>query len=341
MRPLTTDDVFDPMACWATSAAFNAALELGLFWLLAEGPMNTTEIAQALEIPTGRCGYWLQLLSSTGLVELGTEGYAPSATARAALLDAYSRDTWSFLAGEERDRLPAVQNLALHIGESRSTWAIQGLDPPDYWEQMLQSPERARRFTRMLYEIHQPLAEQVAGALDTSGTERLLDLGGGSGVISLALLRRNPELSAVIVDIPSVCAVGREIAAENGMEDRITYLAADYVRDQLPAGFDLVLECDSGPYDEAFFQKIRTVLKPGGRLAIVDQLAASEGSAPRPWLHWAFLASLENPGFALRTVDQVRKRLTSAGFEVLSECALPPGDAQRWSSDWVLIEARK
>ena len=50
MKPVTTDDMFDLMESWATSAAFNAALELGLFWLLAERPMDTVEIAQVLEI---------------------------------------------------------------------------------------------------------------------------------------------------------------------------------------------------------------------------------------------------------------------------------------------------
>jgi SAM-dependent methyltransferase len=341
MKPVTTDDVFDLVESWATSAALNAALELRLFWLLAEQPMETAGIAQALDIPTGRCQYWLQLLSSTGLIERGSEGYAPSATARTTILDAYSQETWAFLAGEARDRFPAVQDLALHIRDARSTWAIQGLAPPDYFARISQSPERARRFTRMLYEIHLPLAEQVAEALDMSGVERLMDLGGGSGVVSLALLRRYPHLDAVVVDIPNVCAAGREIAAENSMEDRITYLTADYVRDELPSGFDLVLECDSGPYTESFFRKVRAVLNPGGRLVIVYQLAESEGIAPRPWLHWAFLASLENPEFSVLTAEKVRSRLKRAGFQALSERTLPPGDALRWSSDWVLIEARK
>ena len=339
MKPVTTDDVFDLVESWATSAALNAALELGLFWLLADEPMDTTGIAQALEIPTNRCQYWLQLLSSTGLIERGSEGYVPSATARTAILDAYSQETWAFLAGEARDRFPAVQDLALHIRDARSVWAIQGLTPPDYFARISQSPERARNFTRMLYEIHLPLAEQVAKVLDMSGVDRLMDLGGGSGVVSLALLRRYPHLAAVVVDIPNVCAAGREIAAENSMEDRITYLTADYVRDELPSGFGLVLVCDSGPYDKALFLKIRGALNPGGRLVIVDQPAGTEGLAPSAWLHWAFLASLDNPSFTLLTLSQVRSRLKQAGFQLLSERTLPHSEVRRWSSDWVMIEA--
>jgi SAM-dependent methyltransferase len=340
MKPVTTDDVFDLLFAYIDSAAVNTAMASGLFWLLADEPMETAAIAQALDIPTNRCQYWLQLLCSTGLLEKGPKGYGPSATARTAILDAYSQPTWAFLAGEARERVPAVHDLALHIGEDRSTWAIQGLAPPDYFAQLAQSPERARAFTRMLYEVHQPLAEQVAESLDLRGVERLMDLGGGSGVVSLALLRRNPHLSTVVVDIPNVCVAGREIAIENALADRITYLEADYVRDELPSGFDLVLECDSGPYSETFFRKIRAALNPGGRLVLVDQFAPTEGVAPASVLHWAFLASLHDPGFSRLTLAQVRSRLEQAGYQLLSERTLPDREVLRWSSDWVLVEAR-
>jgi len=341
MKPGTTDDVFDLMDSYVTSAALNAAMELGLFWLLAEQPLDKEGIAHALDIPINRCQYWLQLLSSMGLIEQGSEGYAPSSTTRAAILNAYSQETWAFLAGETLDRFPAVHDLALRIRQAGSAWAVQGLTPPDYFTQLLQSPERARRFTRMLYEIHLPLAEQVAESLDMSGVDRLMDLGGGSGVVSLALLRRHHHLTAVVVDIANVCAAGCEIAAENSMEDRITYYEADFLHDDLPSGFGMVLECDAGPYSEALLRKIRTALNPGGCLAIVDQFAPTEGVAPSSWLHWAFQASLENPNFTLLTVTEVQSRLKQAGFQLLSERTLPHNEVLRWSSDWILIEASK
>ena len=50
------------------------------------------------------------------------------------------------------------------------------------------------------------------------GVNRLLDLGGGSGVVSLALLCKRAELTAVVVDAASVCQVGRAIASENQLE---------------------------------------------------------------------------------------------------------------------------
>jgi hypothetical protein len=49
-----------------------------------------------------------------------------------------------------------------------------------------------------------------------------------------------------VVDIPTVCAAAREIAARAPVAGRITYHAADFLHDELPRGFDMVLECQGG-----------------------------------------------------------------------------------------------
>lgn len=340
MKPQTTDDIFALLDIYITSAALGAAMERSLFWLLAEQPLDAAAVAQALGIPPNRCRYWLDLLHNVDLVGKTPAGYVPSPIAQSAILDAFSQETWAFLAGESRERFPAVRNLTAYFGEPGSTWAAQGLTPPDYFAAMVQNPDRARRFTRMLYEIHLPLAHELAKSLDLHGVRRLLDLGGGSGVNAMALLRQNPQLSAVVVDIPNVCAAGRELAAENALEERVTYQAANFLHEEIPSGFDMILACDVGVNDKALLRKLGAALNPGGRLVIVDQFAPAAGEVPRSWLNWAFLASLENPRFCLSTTDNLKNNLAQAGFQVLSERLLPHGDVQRWSSDWTVIEAR-
>jgi predicted O-methyltransferase YrrM len=351
MKPVTTDDVIDLMDAYLTSAALNAALELGLFWLLAERPLDAAGVGEALGIPGNRSQPWLELLSYAGLLEPVAQGYAPSSTARTAILDAYSQESWAYLAKEARIRFPIIRDLAVHMRAPGSVWKAQGLTPPDYFAQLVASPEEARAFTRALYQVHLPYADEIANHLDMTGAQRLMDLGGGSGVVSLALLRRYPHLTAVVVDIPNVCAAGRELAQEisgaDGVAERITYHAADYVQEDLdvqedlPAGFDRVLLCDSGPYTEAMFKKIRTVLNPGGRLVLVNHFVPAEGLIPPSCLFWAFQGALANPDSAYTTTSEIQARLRRAGFEVLAERTLLPGDVWRWTSDWVLIEARK
>ena len=73
--------------------------------------------------------------------------------------------------------------------DQRSAWPTTIQTPPDYFQRLQEDPAYAAQFTRKLYEIHRPLAEHLADMLDLEGINSLLDLGGGSGVVSLALLR--------------------------------------------------------------------------------------------------------------------------------------------------------
>jgi ubiquinone/menaquinone biosynthesis C-methylase UbiE len=336
MKPQTTDDVFDLMDSYVTAAALGTAMELGLFWLLDQRPRAGEEIATELQIPSRRCNYWLRVIESTGLIEAVKEGYRVSRVGRTAILEACSQNTWFYMARQGRDQFPAVVNLTNQIREPTSTWEEQ-----DYVAQMMASPERAEQFTRMLYEIHQSLAEEIAKALDLESVTKVLDLGGGSGVVSTALLRRNPDLQSTILDIPNVCAVGRQIARENGVEDRITYLETDLLKDDLPAGFDLIMQCDVGLDDEAYLRKILSALEPGGRLVIVDQFESAEGVVSRQWMYWAFLASMGNPDFEFGTTAELTASMREVGFKILSEQTLPGRKHLTWDYDWVLIDARK
>jgi demethylspheroidene O-methyltransferase len=343
MRPKTTEDVFELLDGYVISAVLGTAMELGLFWLLAEKPLPAADIAQHLNIPLNRCQNWLHLLCKLGLLENGIKGYSPSSIAHVTILDAYSQDTWAFLAREDRYKFPAVQDLALNICQPLSPWEVQNLTPPDYFRQIIENSSEAARFTRMLYEIHIPLAEQLANILDMRGVKKLMDLGGGSGVVSFALLRKQPGLTSVVVDVENVCLAGREIALENALEKQVTYYAADFVKDDLPTGFDMVMFCDVGLFSETLFRKIHNVLNPGGRLVIVEQFAQDKNIAAPSRLLWSLLGSLGHPAQInnFTTIDLVQTRLQKAGFRDFVTTSVPCKVHLRWNIDWIVLEAQK
>jgi SAM-dependent methyltransferase len=295
-----------------------------------------------LNIPLNRCHYWLQILCNLGLLEDTFEGYAPSTVAREAILNMLSQDTLAFQAREDRDLTLYVRDLALNISKPMSEWQAWNLTPANYFQQIEEDPIYVARFTRKLYQIHSSFAEQLAYKLDLRGVKQLLDLGGGSGVVSFALLRNHDELTSVVVDADIVCQVGREIARENQLERRVTYLVADFLKDDLPSGFDMVLLCDVGAFSEMLFRKIHEVMNPNDRLVIVDKFAPSKTSAPPSRLFSAFLTSLEYPSQSIDyiTPDVVQNRLKQAGFRHISANSVPHTDNLPWNIDWVMIKAR-
>lgn len=321
MKKLTSDeDVYLLLHARAASAALGAAITTGLLWMLAEQPMSGNEVVKALNIPGKRGYYWLQYLESFGVLETIPQGYSPSSIIRKTILETNSKQSWQHLVIDEQEKDACVQGLPQLIRTPGSLWGIQGLEEPiNYVDKMRADPERAREFTKMLFEVHQNLANQVAELLDLTGVERMMDLGGNSGVVSMALLRKYPELSSTVVDIQHVCEAGQEIADELGFAGRIEYYPAEFETDEFPSGFDLVLQCDVAIYNLELIQKLFQSLKPGGRLVYVDHFSPSEYLAPPTRIEWTFLDSLSDPNYFFPTLDQVKSLLNQAGFEVSDE----------------------
>lgn len=314
----TKEDVYALLNTSINSAALGAAVETGLLWLLADKPMDAAGVAQKLNIPLRRCSYWLQILHVLGILEKVPQGYAPSALTRTSILETQSQASWEYLVKDERERAAGIHNLPLFIGEPGSVWQAQGLDEPkDYVERMRRDPERARAFTRMLFEVHQYLGTELAEAVDLANAHRLMDLGGNSGVVSMALLRKYPDLTATIVDLENVCLVGREIVEENGLADRLSYHPAEFFDDDFPSGFDVILQCDVSIFEMSLFNKLWSSLNPNGRLIMVNHFSPAENVPPAKRLEWSFLDSLEDPEFSIPTIAQVRERLARAGFRTL------------------------
>jgi len=321
MKKLNTSDEINMLLhAPAASAALGAAITTGLLWMLAERPMTGEEVVQALNIPGKRGHYWLQYLQSFGILETVQQGYITSSAVQTAILDTYSRESWQHLVIDEQEKDACVHGLPRLIGAPGSLWSIQGfVEPENYVDRMRASPERAREFTRMLFEVHQNLANLVAELLDLTGVEHMMDLGGNSGVISMALLQKYPTLKSTIVDIENVCAAGREIVAEQGFSDRITYFPAEFEDDEFPSGFDLVLQCDVAVYGDDLLKKLNQSLKPGRQLIFIDHLSPAENLAPPTRIEWTFLDSLHDPDFRFPTIDEFKHQLVKAGFEVSHE----------------------
>jgi len=331
----TTDDVLSLLSASTSSIALGAAIETGLLEMLAERPMSGEEISRIMNIPGKRGHYWLQLLAELGMLEKDSRGYAPSSIMRDIVSDNIRLERWKHVASDERERLAGLRNLALYLGEPGSIWKAQGLtDPQNDYGKMIEDPERARVFTRLLYNFYMGSKNEFADLIDMTGVKRMMDVGGGSGIVSILLAQKHPDLTSVVVELENVCIEGRRIVEENHLLDRITFHGANFLKDELPRGFDLVLHYDIGVFGEEMFRKLRESLNPGGRIVVVFHFSPEVYTAPTRYLGWAFLDSLKDPDFGFPTVPQLRAQLVQAGFRLLpGEHVLPEGQ--------IVIQAQK
>jgi predicted O-methyltransferase YrrM len=337
-----SQDIFQFRKMYIPSIALNTALELGIFWQLSNEPHSVDRIAQINKIPLHRSRTLLELLTKLGLLEKKNEMYKVSTIAQKAILEGYSAETWAFLAKEAQDRYPLLNNLTSNITYPDDLWNKHSIQPPNWFGQMVMvnSPEYAKKFTYGLYEHHLSFAKKFAQIFDMSGVDIMMDIGGGSGVMSLELLKRHSHLRAVVIDIENVCTYGREIAAKTSMKNRISYEVLDFLKDELPKGFDLILQCDAGIHSKDFFNKLRRSLTDSGCLVIITNIDDDSD-----WLNYPnrqeslyksmnrFYSSLEVPSVKRRpkTIENVKQFLLKGGFQKVEHDV--------WDKGEVIIQA--
>lgn len=198
--------------------------------------------------------------------------------------------------------------------------------------------ERGRHYAQVaegLGNMYPAAAAELAQALEKDpyglgrGAGSVLDLGAGSGVWSLALARRMPELSVTAVDLPPVLEGLRRNAGELGVGSRVSTLEGSYFDVELPeAAYDLVilgniLHLETATDAERLVRRAAAAVKAGGTLAIVDILGSGPYETdPVRAMYALFLAARTSSG-AMYSHAEVVDWMTAAGLTSVRTLELP------------------
>ena len=111
--------------------------------------------------------------------------------------------------------------------------------------------------------------------------ERVCDLGAGIGLLGLLLLAREATLRVTNVDVSErACAMARQTAAVNGLEERVTVLCADLRRrEQLPEANSFDLCTANPPYFPSAAGRVAAGQRGAARSELTCTLAELCGAA--------------------------------------------------------------
>ncbi|MFT6912017.1 MAG: hypothetical protein ACJAQW_000614 [Paracoccaceae bacterium] len=146
------------------------------------------------------------------------------------------------------------------------------------------------RYVTALTELEGPV---LAPHIPVGDCIDLLEIGGNTGAMSLALLARNDRLTATVLDLPAVCRLGEAYVAGHSDAERIAFCAADASRDDWPRPggrpaqmvlFKSVLHDWEAPAAKKMLQRAFDYLPPGGRVVVCERGTVEDepfsGAAP-------------------------------------------------------------
>lgn len=268
--------VYDAYIAGRQSAALAAGVRLGLFDALAAGPRTVAALATELSVRDRPLHSLVTALLATGLLEPDGECIRLAPDAAAYLV----RGKPGWLGGLIDLEIESflTPQLLLEAMRRDDASVYGGADP---WETHERDPEIARRFTAAMHSISERPAAGLAEVVDFSGHRSLLDVGGGSGALSLAIARAWPHMHCIVWDLDVVCGIAREYAAAAGLAGRVTAEAGDMFGQPFPRGHDAILfsqilhDWDPSRWPD-LLRKAADALPPGGTVLVHEKLVEED-----------------------------------------------------------------
>ncbi|MEG6511742.1 methyltransferase [Desulforamulus ruminis] len=263
-----------------TKALF-AGIELEVFSELAE-PKTHGEVAEKLGLHPDNTRHLLDVLTAIGLLEKNQGVYQNRELAGKYLV----RDSDLFVGSHIRkysivagfDDLDIVKWVKDGPGDEFED--KKGLEAEELYgdyAQIIKDNQRAGR-------AHD-VAELVSSLPEFDSFKKMLDLGGGPGLIGMAIVERHPEMKGVIFDIPNMTQVALKALKEYNLEDRFEILSGDYMVDAIGEGYDFILASGAlnfaKPDLDLIIQKIYDALNPNGVFMCIQEGMTEEKTDPR------------------------------------------------------------
>jgi ubiquinone/menaquinone biosynthesis C-methylase UbiE len=296
---------------------------LDLFTVLDDGPVALEDLARETGSSTRGVRILLDALVGMKYLERPNGRYALTPVAQSYL----SKKSPCYLGG-----------LVLHSRQLQANWArltgvVRTGRTPHPVEAEVDNGEFYAQFVGALYSLHSPAAAFAARELWPSSHEagrRVLDVGGGSAVWSLAFALRDPHARVTLADWPLVIErVTKKQVAREKVEDQYQYLPGNFRRCEFGAAqFDVgilghICHSEGAQRTQQLMARIYRALKPGGAIMIAEMIPDDERRTALLPLLFAVNMLVNTEEGNTFTFAEYRQWLETAGFHAVQMLDAP------------------
>lgn len=307
---------------FAVTAILVAAVELDLFTAMDGGADTAEKLAAQNSWQPRGVRILLNALAGSGYLEKQANRYALTPFAAAYL----SRKSPAYAGG-----------VTLHSKMLRDNWdhLAEVVRTGQIRRPVEDGEDRGKFFSEFvgsLYGMNAPAAQAVAKCLANPAPApcRVLDIGAGSGVWSLALAKAIPHARVTVADWPAVIErATKQFVARASLAERYSYLPGNFREvDFGDAVFDIaylghICHSEGAESTRKLFQRLHRALARGGTLVIADMLPDEERRAARFPLLFAVNMLVNTEEGDTFTLGEYRQWLAASGFGEIRTLDVP------------------
>ncbi len=309
MTPPNSAAVVDLIEAFRRSKTMFTGVSMGVF---DQTPATLQSLASRLKADPDALERLLDGLRALGFLTLEDGEYRNTPVAETYLRPSSPQTLTGYILYSDQVLWPMWGDLEDAIREGTNRWKqTHGLEGA-LFSHFFQNPEKRRAFLLGMHGFGVASSPRVVAAFDLSRFRRLVDLGGATGHLPMAAVRRYPQLSAAVFDLPEAIETAREFA-----DDSIELIAGDFFTSTLPPA-DLyclgrILHDWSEPKIRLLLGRIHDALPPGGGLLIAEKLLLPDKTGPMPALMQSLNMLVCTEGKE-RTAAEYEALLRTAGF---------------------------
>ena len=334
-RPLQRreDCLFSALGGAMCFQLLRTAHDVGLFQLLHRRPgLGRAEIAEALCLQAYALEILLLGLVPMRLVERVGERY-------------YNDPILSGLLSGDRDDgalgkiiayfhhviNPAVLHLEDSVRQCHPVGfqRLFGEGTSSFYEALCRDDERRAYFDAAMNADAKPSRDRVASSAFFAGRRRLLDVGGSTGELAIAVAAHHPSIRITVLDFPEVAARATARFRAEGLSDRLDAQGGDLLEGSFPPGYDGVvfahfLDIFSPENVRRLLAKAYACLPDGGTVAVLGSAMSDDETGPLMYgvLSSYFLCLADGEG-RFYTAKQTADAMREAGFVDVDKTVLP------------------
>jgi hypothetical protein len=320
----TPEQVLALLQGFMGTAALKAGLDLEVFTHVAKGTDTAEKIAAAKQVSPRAMRILCDALVVFGVLTKSDGHYAVPPVAQMLLvkgsptyLGAMSRIIGAKPIWDEASRLTELVRAGHRL-------APEGAETPGnpFWEDF-------SRGSRNMATMAGPgVAETAAAWFGAGGPAKILDIAAGSGMYGFSALKRFPNAKLVSVDWPNVLKLAEPTAAQMGLKDRVEFRPGDIFKDDLGAGYDLVLAVNIYHHFNIeqcteLTRRLYSATASGGALVIVDAVADEKRETERFALVFALTMLIWTEDGDTYTLAEYARMLNGAGYREVEMRRLP------------------